>query len=76
MWAAPEDTGGGLKQYISVSAEDGLSVNNEEAKYGNYQFQLGKNVPLKKGTVYSIRIVMKGSAAGEATVNMGRFGEF
>ena len=76
MWAAPEDTGGGLKQYISVSAEDGLSVKNDEAKYGNYQFQLGQNVPLKKGTNYFIKIVMKGSAAGEATVAMGRFEDF
>lgn len=76
MWAAPEDTGGGLKQYISVSAEDGLSVKNDEAKYGNYQFQLGKNVPLKKGTDYFIKILMKGSVAGHATVTMGQWDNF
>lgn len=74
MWAAPTEIGASLKDNISVSAEDGLSVNG--SKFNNYQFQLGQNVPLKKGTVYSIRIVMKGSTAGQATVEMGRFGEF
>lgn len=74
MWAASEPEG--LKQYISVSTGDGLSVKNDDGTFNDYQFQLGRNFPLKKGTVYSIRIVMKGSAAGEATVDMGRFGEF
>lgn len=75
MWAAPGEPGG-LKQYISVSKEDGLSVKNDEAKYDNYQFQLGKNVPLKKGTDYFIKIVMKGSVAGHATVTMGQWDNF
>lgn len=72
MWVPNE----ALKKNISVSAEDGLSVKNETAT-DNYmiQYQIGSNVPLLKGTDYSIKIVMKGSAAGHATVAMGSWGE-
>lgn len=72
MWAPDE-----VKKNISVSDEDGLIVNNETAT-DNWmiQYQLGNNVPLLKGTDYSIKIVMKGSAAGHATVAMGSWGEF
>lgn len=72
MWAPDE-----LKENISVSAEDGLSVKNETAT-DNYKIQywIGNNVPLKKGTDYSIKIVMKGSAAGHATVAMGTWGVY
>lgn len=65
-----------MKENISVSAEDGVSVKNETAT-DNWmiQYQLGSNVPLLKGTDYSIKIVMKGSAAGHATVAMGSWGE-
>lgn len=71
MWAPDA-----VKPNISVSAEDGLSVKNETAT-DNYmiQYQIGSNVPLLKGTDYSIKIVMKGSAAGHATVAMGSWGE-
>lgn len=68
-----------VKENISVSAEDGLSVKNETATdFWKIQYQLGNNVPLLKGTDYSIKIVMKGSAAGHATVAMGSWdkGEF
>lgn len=70
MWAPDE-----VKKNISVSA-DGLSVKNETAT-DNWmiQYQLGNNVPLLKGTDYSIKIVMKGSVAGHATVAMGSWGE-
>lgn len=65
-----------VKENISVSAEDGLSVKNETATdFWKIQYQLGNNVPLSKGTDYSIKIVMKGSAAGHATVAMGIWGE-
>lgn len=74
MWAAPNEIGASLKDYISVSAEDGLSVNG--SKFGNYQFQLGRNVPLKMGTDYSIKIEMKGPAAGHVTVSMGQWDKF
>lgn len=71
MWA-PE----ALKEKISVSAEDGLSVSNETATdFWSIQYQVGSNVPLLKGTDYSIKIVMKGSVAGHATVAMGSWGE-
>lgn len=71
MWAPDE-----VKKNISVSDEDGLIVNNETAT-DNWmiQYQLGNNVPLLKGTDYSIEIVMKGSVAGHATVAMGSWGE-
>lgn len=76
MWAAPDNVGASIKDYISVSPEDGLSVKNDEGKFNNYQFQLGRNVPLKKGTDYFIKIVMKGPDAGHATVSMGQWGNF
>lgn len=72
MWAPDE-----VKKNISVSAEDGLSVKNETATdFWKIQYMIGSNVPLKKGTDYSIKIVMKGSAAGHATVAMGSWGSF
>lgn len=71
MWAPDE-----VKKNISVSDEDGLSVNNETATDNwKIQYQLGNNVPLSKGTDYSIKIVMKGSEAGHATVCMGSWGK-
>lgn len=72
MWAPDE-----VKPNISVSAEDGLSVKNETATdFYKIQYMIGNNVPLSKGTDYSIKIVMKGSAAGHATVAMGSWGAF
>lgn len=71
MWAPDA-----VKPNISVSAEDGVSVMNETAiDNWKFQYQIGNNVPLSKGTDYSIKIVMKGSAAGHATVAMGSWGE-
>ena len=71
MWAPDE-----VKPNISVSAEDGVSVMNETAiDNWMFQYQIGNNVPLSKGTDYSIKIVMKGSAAGHATVAMGSWGK-
>lgn len=71
MWA-PDD----VKKNISVSKEDGLSVKNETAAehFWDIQYQLGNNVSLKKGTDYSIKIVMKGSVSGHAIVAMGTWG--
>lgn len=71
LWA-PEE----VKKNISVSDENGLSVKNETAAKENYmiQYQLGNNVSLKKGTDYSIKITMKGSTDGHATVGMGTWG--
>lgn len=71
MWAPDE-----VKKNISVSAENGLSVENGTA-IDNYKIQyvIGDNVPLLKGTDYSIEIVMKGSTEGYATVAMGSWGE-
>lgn len=71
MWAPDE-----MKENISVFEDDGLSVKNKTAT-DNWmiQYQLGNNVPLLKGTDYSIEIVMKGSVAGHATVAMGSWGE-
>lgn len=72
MWAPDA-----VKPNISVSAEDGLSVKNETATdFYKIQYMIGNNVPLSKGTDYSIKIVMKGSAAGHATVAMGSWGAF
>ena len=72
MWAPDE-----VKKKISVSAADGLSVKNETATdFWKIQYMIGSNVSLKKGTDYSIKIVMKGSAAGHATVAMGSWGSF
>lgn len=70
MWA-PEE----VKKNISVSAENGLSVENK-TKTDNYmiQYWVGSNVSLKKGTDYSIKITMKGSTDGHATVGMGTWG--
>lgn len=71
MWA-PDD----VKKNISVSKENGLSVYNETAttNFWDIQYQLGNNVHLLKGTDYSIKIVMKGSKSGHATVAMGTWG--
>lgn len=70
MWAPDE-----VKKNIAVSEENGLSVENETATDNwKIQYQLGNNVPLSKGTDYSIKIVMKGSEAGHATVGMGTWG--
>lgn len=70
MWAPDE-----VKKNISVSDEDGLSVKNETATdFWKIQYMIGSNVSLKKGTDYSIKIVMKGSASGHATVSMGDWG--
>ena len=72
MWAPDE-----VKPNIYVTAEDGLSVKNETATdFYKIQYMIGNNVPLSKGTDYSIKIVMKGSAAGHATVAMGSWGVF
>lgn len=73
MWASDEVK---AKENISVSKEDGLSVKNQTAT-DNWmiQYQLGNNVPLSKGTDYSIKIVMKGSEAGHATICMGSWGK-
>ena len=72
LWASDE-----VKENISVSTEDGLSVTNGTAT-ANWmiQYVIGDNVPLLKGTDYSIKITMKGSTAGYATVAMGSWGEF
>lgn len=52
-----------------------MSVKNETATDNwKIQYQLGNNVPLLKGTDYSIKIVMKGSTDGHATVGMGTWG--
>lgn len=71
MWAP-----GDVKKNISVSKEDGLSVKNETVAEHFYdiQYQLGYNILLSKGTDYSIKIVMKGSTGGHATVAMGTWG--
>lgn len=70
MWAPDE-----VKKNISVSDEDGLTVNNETATdFYKIQYMIGNNVSLKKGTDYSIKIVMKGSKPGHATVAMGTWG--
>lgn len=72
MWYATETM---KKDNISVSKEDGLSVKNETATDNwKIQYQLGNNVSLKKGTDYSIKITMKGSKSGHATVGMGTWG--
>ena len=73
MWA-PDN----VKKNISVSTEDGLTVKNETAATNNWdiQYVVGSIVPLLKGTDYSIKITMKGSTAGYATVAMGDWGIF
>lgn len=73
MWYATEKM---KKDNISVSKEDGLSVKNTTAAKYNWDIQyfVGSNVSLKKGTDYSIKIVMKGSVPGHAIVAMGTWG--
>lgn len=68
LWA-PDD----VKKNISLSPEDGLTVKNATAAehFWDIQYMIGSNVSLKKGTDYSIKITMKGSTAGHATVVMG-----
>lgn len=70
MWAPDE-----VKKNISVSEENGLTVENKTAT-DNYkiQYMIGSNFSLKKGTDYSIKITMKGSTDGHATVAMGTWG--
>lgn len=72
MWASDQ-----VKENISVSTEDGLSVTNGTAT-ANWmiQYMIGDNVPLSKGTDYSIKITMKGSKSGHATVAMGSWNNF
>lgn len=72
MWTPNDD----VKNKISVSTTDGLTVKNETAAEANYMIQyfVGENVPLLKGTEYSIKITMKGTTAGYATVAMGSWG--
>lgn len=71
-WAPDE-----VKGIISVLPEDGLTVTNEKATDNwKIQYQLGNNVPLLKGTDYSIKITMKGSTDGHATVAMGSWDNF
>lgn len=54
-----------------------MSVKNEtKTDFWKIQYSLGNNVPLSKGTEYSIEIEMKGSDAGHATVSMGNWGCF
>lgn len=63
------------KDNFSVSTTDGLSVTNKKATENwMIQYHLGNNVPLVKGTEYSIKITMKGSKSGHATVCMGGWG--
>lgn len=71
MWAPDY-----VKKNISVSTEAGLTVNNETAATHNWdiQYHVGDNVSLNKGTDYSIKITMKGSKTGYATVGMGTYG--
>lgn len=72
MWASDQ-----VKGNISVSAKDGLSVTNKTAT-ANWmiQYLIGDKVPLSKGTDYSIKITMKGSNFGHATVAMGSWNNF
>lgn len=73
MWADPA----AVKENISLSPEDGLTVKNETATdFWKIQYSLGNNVPLSKGTDYSIKITMKGSKSGHATVSMGNWNNF
>lgn len=69
MWTQNED----MKNKIFVSTEDGLTFTNQTAATNNWdiQYWVGSNVSLKQGTEYSIKITMKGSTAGYATVGMG-----
>lgn len=73
MWA-PDD----VKKNISVSTGNCLSVENKTVATNNWdiQYVVGSNVSLKQGTEYSIKITMKGSADGYATVAMGSWNNF
>lgn len=73
MWAPNE-----VKKNISVSTENGLSVENKTVATNNWdiQYVVGSNVSLKQGTEYSIKITMKGSTTGHATVAMGSWEKF
>lgn len=73
MWAPNE-----VKKNISVSTENGLSVENKTVATNNWdiQYVVGSKVSLKQGTEYSIKITMKGSTAGHATVAMGSWDNF
>lgn len=54
-----------------------MTVKNETATdFWKIQYSLGNNVPLSKGTDYSIKITMKGSKSGHATVSMGNWNNF
>lgn len=73
MWTDPA----AVKDNISVSKENGLSIKNEtKTDFWKIQYFVGNNVSLKKGTDYSIKIVMKGSKPGRATVAMGKWDNF
>lgn len=73
MWTDPA----AVKDNISLSKENGLSIKNEtKTDFWKIQYFVGNNVSLKKGTDYSIKIVMKGSEAGHATVAMGKWDNF
>lgn len=73
MWTDPA----AVKDNISVSKENGLSIKNEtKTDFWKIQYFVGNNVSLKKGTDYSIKITMKGSTAGQATVAMGNWDKF
>lgn len=73
MWASDEVK---AKENISVSEENGLSVTNGTAiDFWKFQYVISSNFSLKKGTDYSIKITMKGSEPGHATVKMGSWGE-
>lgn len=71
MWY-PEDIMN--KDNFSVSTTDGLSVKNKEATDNwKIQYFVGNNVSLNKGTDYVIKITMKGTTAGSATVAVGNW---
>lgn len=62
------------KDDISVSKDDGLSVKNAAATDNwKIQYFVGDNVSLNKGTDYLIKIAMKGTTAGSATVAVGNW---
>lgn len=70
MWVDPE----AVKDNISLSKENGLSVTNGTATdFWKFQYLVGDNVSLNKGTDYSIKIVMKGSEPGNAKVAVGNW---
>lgn len=71
MWYPTETMN---KDNFSVSTTDGLSVKNEKA-IDNWKIQyfVGNNVSLNKGTDYVIKITMKGTTAGSATVAVGNW---